>query len=57
MSAPLSDLGRARDQSGEVLAVEALGGGLVEITVRLPHLGRELTQRSPIAAPIASSMG
>ena len=38
MSAPLSDLGRARDQSGEVLAVEALGGGLVEITVRLPHL-------------------
>jgi dihydroorotate dehydrogenase electron transfer subunit len=35
---PLSDLGRARDQSGEVVAVERLGGGLVEITVRLPHL-------------------
>ncbi len=38
MSIPLSDLGRALDQTGEVLAVEPLGGGLVEITVRLPHL-------------------
>ncbi len=38
MSTPLSDLGRARDQSGEVLGVERLGGGLVEITVHLPHL-------------------
>jgi dihydroorotate dehydrogenase electron transfer subunit len=38
MSLPTSELGRARDQSGEVLAVERLGGGLVEITVRLPHL-------------------
>jgi dihydroorotate dehydrogenase electron transfer subunit len=34
----LSDLGRAREESGEVLAVEQLGGGLVEITARLPHL-------------------
>ena len=38
MSLPLSDLGRARDQTGDVVGVEALGGGLVEITVRLPHL-------------------
>lgn len=38
MTAPLSDLGRARDETGEVMAVERLGGGLVEITVRLPHL-------------------
>jgi dihydroorotate dehydrogenase electron transfer subunit len=38
VSLPLSDLGRARDQGGEVVAVERLGGGLVEITVRLPHL-------------------
>jgi dihydroorotate dehydrogenase electron transfer subunit len=35
---PLSDLARAVDQTGDVVAVEALGGGLVEITVRLPHL-------------------
>jgi dihydroorotate dehydrogenase electron transfer subunit len=34
----LSDLQRARDESGEVVAVERLGGGLVEITARLPHL-------------------
>lgn len=38
MTAGLSDLGRARDESGEVTAVERLGGGLVEITARLPHL-------------------
>ncbi len=38
MSNPLSDLARARDESGEVVAVLALGGGMVEITVRLPHL-------------------
>ena len=41
MTAPLSDLGRARDQIGEVLAVERLGAELTEITVRLPHLARE----------------
>jgi dihydroorotate dehydrogenase electron transfer subunit len=34
----LSDLSRARDQAGEVVAVEHLDGGLVELTVRLPHL-------------------
>lgn len=33
-----SDLCRARDERGDVLAVERLGGGLVELTVRLPHL-------------------
>ena len=38
MSSPLSDLGRARDESGEVVAVETLDGGMVEITARLPHL-------------------
>ncbi len=38
MTAELSDLGRAREESGEVLAVERLGGGIVEITARLPHL-------------------
>jgi dihydroorotate dehydrogenase electron transfer subunit len=39
VSASLSDLGRARDETGAVIAVERLGGGgLVEITVRLPHL-------------------
>jgi len=35
---PLSDLRRARDQSGEVTNVENLGAGIVEISVRLPHL-------------------
>jgi dihydroorotate dehydrogenase electron transfer subunit len=35
---PLSNLGRARDETGEVVAVEALTGGMVEITVRLPRL-------------------
>jgi dihydroorotate dehydrogenase electron transfer subunit len=35
---PLSDLGRARDETGEVAAVEALEGGMVEITARLPRL-------------------
>ncbi len=34
----LSDLGRARDEVGEVLEVQLMGGGLVEITARLPHL-------------------
>ena len=38
MSGPVSDLGRARDESGEVVAVEGLDGGMVEITARLPHL-------------------
>jgi len=38
VSSPLSDLGRARDESGEVVAVETLDGGMVEITARLPHL-------------------
>ena len=38
MSHPLSDLGRARDETGEVVAVEALGSGMVEITARLPRL-------------------
>ena len=38
MSGPASDLGRARDETGEVVAVEALGGGMVEITARLPRL-------------------
>lgn len=38
MSSPVSDLGRARDWSGEVVAVEALDGGMVEITARLPRL-------------------
>jgi dihydroorotate dehydrogenase electron transfer subunit len=38
VSNPRSDLARARDETGEVLAVEALGGGMVEVTVRLPHL-------------------
>jgi dihydroorotate dehydrogenase electron transfer subunit len=36
----MSDLGRARDQVGEVLRVEELGGGLVELTANLPHLAR-----------------
>lgn len=35
---PMSDLHRARDESGAVLAVEELGGGLVELTAHLPHL-------------------
>lgn len=34
----LSDLSRAADGGGEVTAVERLGGGLVELSVRLPHL-------------------
>jgi dihydroorotate dehydrogenase electron transfer subunit len=34
----LSDLRRARDETGEVLRVEELGGGLVELTAHLPHL-------------------
>jgi dihydroorotate dehydrogenase electron transfer subunit len=33
----LSDLSRAADEAGEVVAVEPLGGGLVELSVRLPH--------------------
>jgi dihydroorotate dehydrogenase electron transfer subunit len=33
-----SDLGRARDEVGEVVAVEQLPGGLVELTAHLPHL-------------------
>jgi dihydroorotate dehydrogenase electron transfer subunit len=36
--ARLSDLSRAVDEPGEVVAVERLGGGLVEITVRLPRI-------------------
>lgn len=34
----VSDLRRARDEMGEVLSVEELGGGLVELTAHLPHL-------------------
>ncbi len=34
----MSSLSRARDENGEVLGVEELGGGLVELTARLPHL-------------------
>jgi dihydroorotate dehydrogenase electron transfer subunit len=34
----MSDLARARDEVGEVVAVEELGGGLVELTAYLPHL-------------------
>lgn len=34
--ARLSDLSRAADEPGEVVAVEGLGGGMVEIGVRLP---------------------
>jgi dihydroorotate dehydrogenase electron transfer subunit len=34
--ARLSDLSRAVEERGEVMAVERLGGGLVEITARLP---------------------
>ena len=33
-----SDLRRARDEAGEVVSVEELGGGLVELTALLPHL-------------------
>lgn len=33
-----SSLREARDQRGEVVAVDQLGGGMVEIGVRLPHL-------------------
>jgi len=38
VAARLSDLGRAADERGEVTAVEHLGGGLVELAVRLPHI-------------------
>ena len=37
-AARLSDLGRAADERGEVVAVEHLGGGLVELALRCPHL-------------------
>lgn len=37
-AARVSDLGRAADERGEVVAVEHLGGGLVELAVRLPHI-------------------
>jgi dihydroorotate dehydrogenase electron transfer subunit len=33
-----SDLARARDERGAVTGVERLRGGIVELTVRLPHL-------------------
>ncbi|HEX3604321.1 MAG TPA: hypothetical protein VH134_00230, partial [Candidatus Dormibacteraeota bacterium] len=33
----VSDLGRAADELGEVVAVERLGGGMVEVAARLPH--------------------
>ena len=33
-----SDLRRARDESGAVVRVEELGGGMVELTAHLPHL-------------------
>jgi dihydroorotate dehydrogenase electron transfer subunit len=35
VSSPLRD---ARDERGEVVAVDTLGGGMVELSVRLPHL-------------------
>jgi dihydroorotate dehydrogenase electron transfer subunit len=35
--ARLSDLSRAADERGEVVGVERLGGGLVELAVRLPR--------------------
>jgi dihydroorotate dehydrogenase electron transfer subunit len=38
VSGALSDLARAREETGRVIAVERLGGGLVELTVRLPGL-------------------
>jgi dihydroorotate dehydrogenase electron transfer subunit len=34
----ISNLSRARDEMGEVLSVEELGGGLLELTAHLPHL-------------------
>jgi len=34
----MSDLRRARLEKGEVLQLEELGGGLLELTARLPHL-------------------
>jgi len=34
----MSDLRRARDETGAVIAVEELGGGLVELIAHLPHL-------------------
>ncbi len=37
-AARLSELGRAADERGVVVGVEHLGGGLVELSVRLPHL-------------------
>ena len=33
-----SSLRQARDERGEVVAVDVLGGGMVEVSVRLPHL-------------------
>lgn len=36
VTAPASDLAQAVDESGEVVAVEALGAGLVELSARLP---------------------
>jgi dihydroorotate dehydrogenase electron transfer subunit len=38
VTARLSDLSQAADESGEVLANEALGGGMHELSVRLPRL-------------------
>ena len=40
MTSSPSDLSRARDQSGEVVAVTELSGGLVELDIVLPHLAR-----------------
>ncbi len=37
-TARLSDLGRVADERGEVVGVERLGGGVVELSVRLPHI-------------------
>ena len=36
-----SELRRAADEAGEVLAVEEVGGGIVELTARLPHLAAQ----------------
>jgi dihydroorotate dehydrogenase electron transfer subunit len=38
VTAAVSDLSRVRDETGAVIAVEELGGGLVELTAHLPHL-------------------
>jgi dihydroorotate dehydrogenase electron transfer subunit len=41
-----ADLGRAALEKGEVLVVERLGGGLLELVARLPHLAATATPGS-----------